>query len=314
MTVAAPADKHYRRAHVKPARKRRGLLARWRTGVALLAIGVAIYSGRRAADAVKDLDVFRVASIGVSGNHRLSTGEVLALVDGLRGQSILEIDLEDWRRALMNSPWVRDASLRRTLPAAIEVVIVERAPLGIGRINGALYLVDDHGGVIDEYGPSYGDLDLPIIDGLSGKAGAVPAPAAGTAAAAQQNTDLYRALLARRLLDAVRGSAMAGRISQIDVSDARNAVVLLEDDPTLIRLGHDRFVERLQSYFELAPALREQIPAIDYVDLRFDERVYVRPAQKGAKTDKGATGNDVARPPVLRGLGRVKQSDGRRGA
>jgi cell division septal protein FtsQ len=63
------------------------------------------------------------------------------------------------------------------------------------------------------------------------------------------------------------------------VADARNAVVLLDDDPTQLRLGNERFVERLQSYFELAPALREQVPAMDYVDLRFDERVYVRPSK-----------------------------------
>jgi cell division septal protein FtsQ len=55
--------------------------------------------------------------------------------------------------------------------------------------------------------------------------------------------------------------------------------VLLDGDPTLIRLGNERFVERLQSYFELAPALRERVPVIDYVDLRFDERVYVRPGK-----------------------------------
>ena len=79
---------------------------------------------------------------------------------------------------------------------------------------------------------------------------------------------MYRALLARRLLDALRARNMAGQISQIDVSDARNAVVLLEGDPTLIRLGNERFVERLQSYYELAPALRERVPAIDYVDLQ----------------------------------------------
>ena len=78
------------------------------------------------------------------------------------------------------------------------------------------------------------------------------------------------------------------QISQIDVSDARNAVVLLEGDPTLIRLGHERFVERLQSYLELAPALRERVPAIDYVDLRFDERVYVRPARGSTAPSAGA--------------------------
>jgi cell division septal protein FtsQ len=149
----------------------------------------------------------------------------------------------------------------------VEVTIQERSALGIGRIGGVLYLVDDRGSIIDEYGPTYADLDMPIIDGLSSRPG-------------EEITDVYRAMLARRLLDALRARRMAGRISQIDVSDSGNAVVLLEGDPTLLRLGGERFVERLQSYLELSPALRERVPEIDYVDLRFDERVYVRPSKK----------------------------------
>ncbi len=214
--------------------------------------------------------MFHIAQINVRGNHRLSKGEILAMLQDLRGQSVLAADLADWRRALLSSPWVADASLRRTLPSTVDVVILERVPLGIGRINGLLYLVDDRGSVIDEYGPGYADLDLPVIDGLSSAPGA-------------ENSNLYRALLARRLLDALRVQNMVSQISQIDVSDARNAVVLLEGDPTLIRLGDERFVERLQSYHQLAPTLRDQVPAIDYVDLRFNERVYVGPADGKTK-------------------------------
>jgi cell division protein FtsQ len=200
---------------------------------------------------------------------------VLVMLQDLRGRSVLAVDLSEWRRVLLNSPWVADASLRRTLPSTVDVAILERAPLGIGRINGSLYLVDDRGAVIDEYGPNYADLDLPIIDGLA-------------LAPGEESADVYRALLARRLLDALRAKNMASQISQIDVSDSRNAVVLLEGDSTLIRLGNERFVERLQSYHELAPALREQVPTIDYVDLRFDERVYVRPARERRAPVAGA--------------------------
>ena len=46
----------------------------------------------------------------------------------------------------------------------------------------------------------------------------------------------------------------------------------------LLHLGDDRFAERLQSYLELAPALKEQVPEMEYADLRFENRVYVRPA------------------------------------
>ncbi len=301
MAVAAPSDRRFRRSHVKPARKRNGLLSRrWRPVVIVIVLGLALYAGRRAVGVVAGLEIFHVDRINVRGNHRLSNGEVLALVADLRGRSILAVDLEEWRRVLLNSPWVADVSLHRTLPSTVDVVILERTPLGIGRINGALYLVDERGAVIDEYGPSYGDLDLPIIDGLSGypdshntaqsprggpdARAAVGAKAGAAAVPGDDGADIYRALLARRLLDALRVQNMAGRISQIDVSDARNAVVLLEGDPTLIRLGNERFAERLQSYFELAPALREQVPEIDYVDLRFDERVYVRPSKDRPRT------------------------------
>jgi cell division protein FtsQ len=281
MPVNAPADRRFRRSHVKPSRKRKGLTSpRWRSVFTIAVLGLVLYAGHRAVAVVAALEIFHVDRISVRGNHRLSSGEVLALVEGLRGRSVLAVDLDQWRQVLLNSPWVADASLRRTLPSTVDVAILERVPMGIGRINGALYLVDERGIVIDEYGPGYADLDLPIIDGLS----AVPG---------EEHSDVYRALLARRLLDSLRVRNMAGQLSQIDVSDARNAVVLLEGDPTLIQLGNERFVERLQSYFELAPALRERIPEIDYVDLRFDERVYVRPAKGRA----GSSGNKVAPKP-----------------
>ena len=274
MPITAPADKRFRRAHVRPSRKRAGLATwPWRGGMAVIVAGLALYASHRAVAVVAGLEMFHVAQINVHGNHRLSKGEILAMLQNLRGQSVLAADLGEWRRALLSSPWVADASLRRTLPSTVDVVVIERAPLGIARINGLLYLVDDRGSVIDEYGPGYADLDLPVIDGLSSAPGA-------------ENSNPYRALLARQLLDALRGQNMVSQISQIDVSDARNAVVLLEGDPTLIRLGNERFVERLQSYHELAPTLRDQVPAIDYVDLRFNERVYVRPASTKTKNDR----------------------------
>ena len=279
MPVTAPADKRFRRAYLKPGRKRSGWAWwRWRAAVAVAALALTGYAGHHALNGIVALRMFRVQRIVVHGNRRLSNEEVLALLDGLQGQSIMAVNLDEWRNAVVNSPWVADALLRRTLPATVDVLVQERNPMGIGRINGSLFLIDDSGSVIDEYGPHYADLDLPIIDGLSSAPG-------------EANPDAARALLARRLLDALRVRNMAARLSQIDVSDSRNAVVLLDGDPTLVRLGDDHFVERLQSYFDLAPALRERVSGIDYVDMRFDERVYVRPAVR-----------DHAAPP-LKGAG-----------
>lgn len=290
MPVTAPADKRFRRAHLKPARKRPGWAARrWRALAAMVVVGVAAYAAYRGTAALRGLEIFRVQRIVVHGNHRLSNGEVAALLEGLRGESIFTLNLEERRRGLLNSPWVAEAHLRRTLPSTVDVTLLERAPLGIGRINGALYLVDDRGAVIDEYGPNYSDLDLPIIDGLSAADGVSSMPG-------DASPDVPRAMLAHRLLDALRLQNMSDRISQIDVSDARNAIVLLDGDTVSIRLGNEHFVERLQSYFDLAPALRAQVPEIDYVDLRFGERVYIRPAGDGTAKTPVAVSPSAPRP------------------
>src|SRR5918995_2319791 len=221
MPVTAPADKRFRRAHVKPSRKRAGLASRRTRGaITAIVVGLALYAGHRAVAVVAGLEIFRVDEIHVRGNRRLSNGEILAMLEGLRGRSVLAVDLGEWRRALLNSPWVADASLRRTLPSTVDVVILERAPLGIARIKGSLYLVDDRGVVIDDYGPGYADLDLPIIDGLSGPSAANDLLDVAQSTRREESADMYRALLARRLLEALRAGNMAGQISQIDVSDS----------------------------------------------------------------------------------------------
>ena len=266
--VAAPADKRFRRSHVKPARQRQISLRRaWIVVRVIAVLGVAIYGGWRGTALVLGAPALQVARVTVSGNERLSTGEVRAIVDELKGQNILTIELADWRRRLMASPWVEDVTLRRLLPSRVDVVIRERRPLGIGRVAGALYLVDAHGVVIDEYGPKYGDFDLPIIDGLSGKP-----TAEGNA------VDEGRTLLAARVITALQSRPdLARRVSQIDVTDAHDAVVILEGDTAMLRLGEQEFADRIQGYLDLAPALRERVSDIDYVDLRFDDRLYVRP-------------------------------------
>ncbi|HKB10928.1 MAG TPA: cell division protein FtsQ/DivIB [Vicinamibacterales bacterium] len=232
-------------------------------------LGLVAYGAYGASIVVARAHVLQVDRIAVRGNERLSTGEVLAILNGLRGENIVSTDLERWRRRLMASAWVRDAALRRSLPSSIDVVVWERQPIGVGRINGDIYLVDDRGVIIDQYGPQYADLDLPIIDGL----GAAPHDAPTL-------TDEARADLAARVIAAAKSRPkLASRLSQVDVSDLHDATVILTGDPAVVHLGEEQFAQRLQSYVELAPALHARVAEIDYVDLRFGDRIYVRPTK-----------------------------------
>ncbi len=274
MRVKAPSEKNFRRSKTHPA-SRKGAsgalrIVSWRIARYAVALAVVGYAGYRATTLVLHASALQVRRIAVHGNVRISSGEVQAIVDGLRGSSILTADLGSYRRRLMGSPWIADVALRRVLPSTVEVFISERRPMGLCRLGTPLSVIDAGGTLIDEFGPQYAEFDLPIVDGL------VSAPSSG-----QPTIDEGRAELAARVIDALAPRKdIADRISQIDVRDVHDAVVMLQDDSALLHLGEDKFLERLQSYVDLAPALREQVREIDYVDLRFGDRVYVRPAGK----------------------------------
>jgi cell division protein FtsQ len=269
MGVAAPADKRFRRARVSPGRRRARMS--WTRVARVAVIGVLVaYACYRAADLALSAEALTVTTITVKGNARMSSGEVLSLLDGLRGRNMVLVNLESWRQKLLTSPWVEGATIRRVLPGTVDVSIAERQPMGIGRVGDQLFLIDREGGIIDEFGPNYAELDLPVIDGLSS------GPHEGGLL-----IDEARAALAMRLLSSLQSRPdLAKRISQVDVTDLRDVVIVLKGDSVLVRIGDDQFVERLQSYLDLAPALLDRVPDIDYVDLRFGERVYVRPAER----------------------------------
>jgi cell division septal protein FtsQ len=270
--VTAPADRRFRRAHVKPSHARRRWTSRvaplLRYGLAAVVLGYCVYLGSNSAALAHVLKVDRII---VRGNERLSQGEVLAVLSGLRGESLVWTDLDRWRQRLLASPWVRDAALRRSLPSTVEVVVWERQPVAISRLGPDMYLVDERGSIIDQYGPEYNDLDLPIVDGLAAAAVSADGP----------TTDPARAELAARVIAALKAKPdVARRLSQIDVSDLHNAQVILNGDAAVISLGDDQFLERLESYLDLAPALHDRVAEIDHVDVRFEKRIFVRPKKR----------------------------------
>ena len=281
MKVSAPSDKRFRRAHVRPARRRRFWSGMgWAAARAGVLVAMALFAVYRGATLVLSAEALQIARITVSGNVRLSRGEAVALMDGLRGQNMVTVDLEFWRQKLLSSPWVADVTMRRVLPGTVAVAIAERQPMGIGRLGDDLYLIDQGGTIIDEFGPNYAMLDLPVIDGLAGP------PRDGSPL-----IDESRAALAARLIASLQVRPdLARKVSQVDVTDPRDGVVVLKDDTALVRLGDDQFVDRLQAYLDLASALRERVDEIDYVDLRFDDRIYVRPHASGARAPKRRSG------------------------
>lgn len=270
--VAAPADRRFRRPDVRPGRRRRLSVWVWRATRALVTAALLACAAYLTVEALLGARLLSVRRFVIQGNRRLSTADVEALLDGMKGKSIIGLNLEEFRQRLMESPWVLSATLRRVLPSMVEIGIVERVPAALARLNQHLYLIDNTGIIIDEFGPQYREFDLPVVDGLVQTADGGRAVVDGDRVAAMDGL----------LEDLASAPALRKRVSQVDVSDARDVVVLLDNDLTFVRLGDSHFVDRLKTYLDLAPTLREQLREIDYVDMRFDTRVYARSKGKPA--------------------------------
>jgi cell division septal protein FtsQ len=251
--------------------------------------GAVVIGGYQAATLLLTAPFLAVDDIVVRGNTQLLESEVLELLPGLLGENLLTVDLRAHKQRLVASPWLRDGTLRRILPSTVEVFVTERRPVAVARLNDRLYLIDKGGTVIDRHGPRFAKFDLPILDGLD---------TADTRAAV---VDAGRMALAARVLDQLRPHPeVLDVISQIDVSNPYDAVVLLNDDPVLLHVGGDRFLERLRFYGELEPALRARVADIDYVDLRFGPRVYVGPVGQVAPARAGPREHLIRAPAVVR--------------
>jgi cell division protein FtsQ len=286
--VSVPSDRRFHRAHVKPVRRRR----RWQrlaivtiTGAAVLGLaGFSLYwIGMRVARA----GVLDVDRIEVRGNERLSTETVAESLADLRGENIFLTDLAAWRERLLMSPWVLDASLRRTLPSTVEIVITERRPIGFARLKDQLHLMDASGVLLGE---AYADLDLPTVDGL-----ALDNAPPDTRPYAAVKAD-GASLAARVIADLKKDPSVSQRLSQVIVSDPYNAAVILSDDPAVLYVGEDHFLSRVASYLEIAAKLRESTPDIEYADLRFvEDRIFVGPARQGRRSVVPASASGVRR-------------------
>src|SRR5690606_19330088 len=93
-----------------------------------------------------------VQGVFVAGRVRSDKGELLRALGVARGDLILAFDPDEARRRLVAMPWIKDASVSRKLPDAIEVRLQERQPLALWQHDRKLVLIDVDGEPITSEG------------------------------------------------------------------------------------------------------------------------------------------------------------------
>src|SRR3954462_867703 len=82
---------------------------------------------------------FEVQKLSVSGIKRVDENQVLAKAGFELGTNVFRVDLDQIRERVEELPWVRYAIVERVLPDKIIIKVVEREPIGLGRISGEVF-------------------------------------------------------------------------------------------------------------------------------------------------------------------------------
>jgi cell division protein FtsQ len=192
--------------------------------------------------------------------------DVARRLEGTRWGNILLLDLAKVRARLEALPWIKEARLRKVFPSSLQIALVPRTPAALLRSD-ALTLIDRDGVELRTVAPgAFPGLPL-LVDG-AGLAG-------------------DRADKIRRAWECLDSLADAERldVESIDLTDASNAVLKFRAEPTRVLLGDAGFGARIADFLKNKERWTREFGPLEYVDLRFDDRVYLKPAALTASAD-----------------------------
>ncbi|NIM01811.1 MAG: FtsQ-type POTRA domain-containing protein [Acidobacteria bacterium] len=229
---------------------------------ALIACGI-VYGAIEASSKLLGGPEFAIDTFRIERVERASVSRIQAqLKRRYAGRNIFSVNLYEIERVAALDPWVRSATVKRVLPGTIRVRVVERRPLAVALVEGVAHLVDREGYVIGLTGS--GADNLPVISGLD----------------RLEREDLIGALRRGvRMVERLNARAprFAERLAELNVSrPAQVAVRTLGGGPRLL-LDPERIERNVDRWLDLRRAISNRTGALDYVDLRWSQRIVVKP-------------------------------------
>jgi cell division protein FtsQ len=91
---------------------------------------------------------YDLSSLEVEGRKETPKEDIVLALGAMKGDPILDIDLEAARQRLVDLPWVTSAVVERRLPGTLRVTLTEAEPLALWQRQGDFYLVSRTGDVL----------------------------------------------------------------------------------------------------------------------------------------------------------------------
>ncbi|MBM4128857.1 MAG: FtsQ-type POTRA domain-containing protein, partial [Nitrospira sp.] len=159
--------------------------------------------------------------------------------------------------ALLQSPWIRSVNVRKVFPDTVSVSIKESAPFALLHMRNSLFLVDERGKILEELRGNSMPF-LPIITGDP-----------------FNKRETYCEAL--NLIKSMNESGFLAGEEHIEVIASKPEELTTIIDGTVIKIGVGEYREKLQRLVDLKDEIKKRNIPVDYIDVRFANRVIVKP-------------------------------------
>ena len=229
----------------------------WRIGrssaLAIAFIGLALWSYQRAQSDAR----FAVKTIEVSGVVHTSRVALNAVIAAYVGVNLFKIDIARVQASLRTLPWISRIEIEKKLPDMLRIHVVERTPWALVKREGTLRYADENGVPFAPLSPEVGDPDLPLI-------------------VANDPADLQRCVQLVRDLHQ-HDPLLYSRISEVRPLAPNGFALFDRDLGTIVYADAASLSEKWRTLYSIANAERFGRGAVEYADLRFADRIVLKP-------------------------------------
>jgi len=223
--------------------------------VALLGICAGVFLSFRIYRASASL--FPLREVVCHGNLHLGEGELKSMAGLNGGEGLFLISTRGISEKLLKSPWIKNVSIRKEFPYSMLIRIDESSPFAILEMKGRSFLIDEKGRMLEEM------------------KGAIPFLPVITADPFGDRENFMETLHLARVLKDRKVATERGRVEIVAGKGPESISMVL--DSVVIKIGQGDYERKLDRLFELEDEIKKRAIAVDYVDLRFANRVVVKP-------------------------------------
>jgi len=215
----------------------------------------AIYMVSRIVDTA-----FHVGEVVITGNEHLTDEELKSMAGIGRDENLLKVSGRRIASKILESPWIRSVAVRKEFPGRLLIDIRESEPFALLDVKGKLFIVDDRGTMLEKLG----DIAIPFLPVISSNP-------------YREKEAFHEAI---NLAKAIKNTGLLSRKERIEIISHKPQEMSVNLDGIVVKVGEGEYEDKLARLTDIEEEIKGRNISVDYIDLRFANRVLVSPVNE----------------------------------